>query len=392
MSAIAHHFEEGGWAMYVILFWLVLAIGFAIERGVYLYKASINKDVFLATMQKCILAGDIGRAIKLCSAANAPLARIVKAGLMKVNRPDSEVQAAMDEAALRELPKIEARTPFLGLFANLAMLSGLFGTVLGLIGAFAAVAGADQASKATMLAKGISEAMNCTAFGLMSAIIALMAIGAILISQFNSVVKPVIIMTSVIMSTVGVLIGLMTFNMPFVIIMTGVGVISLAGIVVNNAIVLVDYIDVLRDRDGMSRMEALVWGGMTRFRPVVLTAVTTALGLVPLAIGLNFDFFGLYSALNPDLYWGGEQAAWWGPMAVAVIVGILFATVLTLIVVPVMYSLVDDLARFFRTRYLGERVGAGVLGGAAELAGGTEAVDGDGRPRRPSEVPAPVRV
>jgi len=174
MSAIAHAFDEGGWAMYLILFWLVMAIGFIIERAVYLYRSSINKDVFLATMQKCILAGDIGRAIKLCSAANAPLARIVKAGLMKVNRPDSEVQSAMDEAALRELPKIEARTAFLGLFANLAMLSGLFGTVVGLIKAFAAVAGATGAEKATMLAKGISEAMNCTAFGLLSAIAALM--------------------------------------------------------------------------------------------------------------------------------------------------------------------------------------------------------------------------
>ncbi len=173
MSSIAHAFDEGGWAMYVILFWLVLAIGFLVERAVYLYRSSINKDVFLATMQKCILAGDIGRAIKLCSAANAPLARIVKAGLMKVNRPDAEVQSAMDEAALRELPKIEARTAFLGLFANLAMLSGLFGTVIGLIKAFAAVAGATGAEKATMLAKGISEAMNCTAFGLLSAILAL---------------------------------------------------------------------------------------------------------------------------------------------------------------------------------------------------------------------------
>ncbi|MFW6031086.1 MAG: MotA/TolQ/ExbB proton channel family protein [Myxococcota bacterium] len=173
MSAIAHHFEEGGWAMYVILFWLVIAIGITVERAVFLYKSSINKDVFLATMQKCILAGDIGRAIKLCSAANAPLARIVKAGLMKVNRPDSEVQAAMDESALQELPKIEHRTPYLALLANLAMLSGLFGTVLGLIMAFGAVAGADASSKATMLAKGISEAMNCTAFGLMAAIIAL---------------------------------------------------------------------------------------------------------------------------------------------------------------------------------------------------------------------------
>lgn len=173
MSAIAHHFEEGGWMMYGILFWLIIAVGVIVERAVYLYKSSINKDVFLATMQKCILAGDIGRAIKLCSAANAPLARIVKAGLMKVNRPDAEVQAAMDEAALRELPKIETRTPYLALLANLAMLSGLLGTVVGLIIAFGAVANADAASKATMLAKGISEAMNCTAFGLMSALVAL---------------------------------------------------------------------------------------------------------------------------------------------------------------------------------------------------------------------------
>jgi biopolymer transport protein ExbB/TolQ len=173
MSAIFKHFMEGGWGMYPILMWQVVAIAVIIERAIYLYRSSINKDVFLATMQKCILAGDIGRAIKLCSAANAPLARIVKAGLMKVNRPDSEVQAAMDESALRELPKIEHRTGYLALLANLAMLSGLFGTVTGLIGAFGAVANADAASKATMLAKGISEAMNCTAFGLLAAIIAL---------------------------------------------------------------------------------------------------------------------------------------------------------------------------------------------------------------------------
>ncbi|MCP4909017.1 MAG: MotA/TolQ/ExbB proton channel family protein, partial [bacterium] len=110
MATLAHHFEEGGWGMYPILVWQIIAIGIIIERAIYLYRSSINKDVFLATMQKCILAGDVARAIKLCSAANAPLARIVKAGLMKVNRPDSEVQAAMDESALRELPKIESRT------------------------------------------------------------------------------------------------------------------------------------------------------------------------------------------------------------------------------------------------------------------------------------------
>jgi multidrug efflux pump len=182
-------------------------------------------------------------------------------------------------------------------------------------------------------------------------LIALLLIGFILISQFNSVVKPVIILTSVLMSTVGVLLGLVLFRMPFGIIMTGVGIISLAGVVVNNAIVLIDYVDVLRERDGLSRREALVKGGMTRFRPVILTAVTTVFGLVPLAIGLNFNFFGLFTSLSPELFWGGEQAAWWGPMAIAVIAGLTFATVLTLILVPVMYSLVDDFEKFFVRHY-----------------------------------------
>ncbi len=177
---------------------------------------------------------------------------------------------------------------------------------------------------------------------------ALMLIALILVTQFNSVVKPVIILTSVLLSTAGVLFGLVIFDMPFGIIMTGVGVISLAGIVVNNAIVLIDYVDILRTRDGLTRNDALIRGGIVRFRPVVLTALTTALGLVPLAVGLNFDFFGLYTNLDPDLFWGGEQAAWWGPMAVAVIAGILFATVLTLVLVPVMYSLIEDMIDFFR--------------------------------------------
>ncbi|UCC25745.1 MAG: efflux RND transporter permease subunit [Gemmatimonadales bacterium] len=202
-------------------------------------------------------------------------------------------------------------------------------------------------------------------------LVALFLIGFILVSQFNSVVKPIIILTSVLMSTVGVLLGLMIFRMPFGIIMTGVGIISLAGIVVNNAIVLIDYIDILRTRDGMNRREALVQGGKTRFRPVVLTAATTALGLVPLAVGLNFDFFGLYASLAPELYWGGEQAAWWGPMAVAVIAGIIFATFLTLVLVPVMYSLVDDMSEFFR-RHFTHSGEDGVVGEGYTAAGGDD--------------------
>src|SRR3954467_15872913 len=129
MSSAWHHFQAGGWAMYLILFWLICSIAVIAEGAVYLWGASINKEVFLATMQKCILAGDVAKAVKMCSAANAPLARIVQAGLVKVNRPDEEVQAAMDEAALREIPKIAQRTGYPALLANLAMLTGLLGTV-----------------------------------------------------------------------------------------------------------------------------------------------------------------------------------------------------------------------------------------------------------------------
>ncbi len=205
----------------------------------------------------------------------------------------------------------------------------------------------------------------------MAFVIALFLIAFILISQFNSLFKPFIVMTSVIMSTAGVFYGLAIFQMPFVIIMTGIGVISLAGVVVNNAIVLIDYIDILRSRDGMGLYEALVEGGKVRFRPVVLTAITTTLGLVPLAIGFNLDFIVLtnnplefFTGLNEYLYWGGEQAAWWAPMAIAVIVGLLFATVLTLILVPVLYYLFEKGRRGIN-RFLFDTENPNIIAGKA---------------------------
>ncbi|NBW70363.1 MAG: efflux RND transporter permease subunit [Bacteroidetes bacterium] len=178
-------------------------------------------------------------------------------------------------------------------------------------------------------------------------LIAIFLIAFILVSQFNSIVKPIIILSSVVMSTAGVLYGLVTFQMAFG-LMAFLGLISLAGVVVNNAIVLIDYVDILRIRDGMDLRSALVQAGKVRFRPVILTAVTTTLGLVPLAIGFNFDFITLvnnpllfFTHLGEYIYWGGEQAAWWGPMAIAVIVGLSFATFLTLILVPVLYSVIE---------------------------------------------------
>lgn len=149
------------------------------------------------------------------------------------------------------------------------------------------------------------------------------------------------------MSMAGVFYGLVTFQMAFG-LMAFLGIISLAGIVVNNAIVLIDYVDILRERDGYSMREALIQAGRVRFRPVILTAITTALGLVPLATGFNFDFIVLvsdpvefFTNLNLYVYMGGEQAAWWGPMAISVIVGLSFATLLTLILVPVLYSVIE---------------------------------------------------
>ena len=179
------------------------------------------------------------------------------------------------------------------------------------------------------------------AFGL-----AIMLIFVVLVSQFSSVTVPVVILSSVILSLIGVLAGLMGTRTPFGIIMTGVGVISLAGIVVNNAIVLLDYIIQLRKR-GMDKMEAIVQAGMTRFRPVILTAVTTILGLIPLTTGLSIDFAALFGGRFGDvLIVGGESSQWWGPMGVAVIWGLTVATFLTLVVVPVMYSTLEPVKRF----------------------------------------------
>ena len=178
-------------------------------------------------------------------------------------------------------------------------------------------------------------------------LIAVFLIAFILVSQFNSIVKPVIILSSVVMSTAGVFYGLVTFQMAFG-LMAFLGLISLAGVVVNNAIVLIDYVDILRTRDGLDLRSALVQAGKVRFRPVILTAITTTLGLVPLAVGFNFDFITLvnnplefFTHLGEYIYWGGAQAAWWGPMAIAVIVGLLFSTFLTLILVPVLYSVIE---------------------------------------------------
>jgi multidrug efflux pump subunit AcrB len=162
---------------------------------------------------------------------------------------------------------------------------------------------------------------------------ALFLIILILVTQFNSVAQPFIIMTSVVLSLGGVFLGLSLLELPFGIVMTGVGVISLAGVVVNNAIVLIDYTNKLRER-GMRTRDAIVAAGCTRFRPVLLTAITTILGLIPMVTGVSYDFHTMRLSLT------SESTQWWSSMASAVIFGLTLATVLTLVVVPTLYSLV----------------------------------------------------
>ncbi len=169
--------------------------------------------------------------------------------------------------------------------------------------------------------------------------VALGLILVILVIQFNSALLPIIIVFSVVLSLIGVMWGLLICGMRFGVIMTGVGVISLAGIVVNNAIVLLDCVR-QRKAEGLTASEAVVEAGSLRLRPVLLTAVTTILGLIPMAIGYSFEFH----EWPPSIIAGAESSQWWAPMAVAVIFGLGVATVLTLVLVPLMYSLVDSFA------------------------------------------------
>ena len=179
---------------------------------------------------------------------------------------------------------------------------------------------------------------------------ALALIMLLLVLQFNSISKPIIILISIFLSFTGVFLGITLFQMPFVILMTMMGIISLSGIVVNNGVVLLDYTQLLIDRkkiilevpeDEMlpneDAVEAIIEGGMARFRPVILTAITTILGLIPLAIGLNIDFFSLFSDWDPRVYIGGDNVIFWGPLAKTVIFGLSFATFLTLIIVPATF-------------------------------------------------------
>jgi len=211
------------------------------------------------------------------------------------------------------------------------------------------------------------EQEESSAFLMRAFMLALFMVFLIIVSQFNSLSAPVVIMFSVLFSTIGVFIGLVMFQMDFIILMTGIGIISLAGVVVNNAIVLIDYTNLLRTRRkeelGLSKEERLsnaeflhcvAEAGKKRLRPVLLTAITTVLGLIPLAIGFNINFYTLLSEFDPKIYFGGDNVAFWSPMAWTVIFGLTFATFLTLVVVPAMYLITDQIKEKVRPHRVGK--------------------------------------
>jgi multidrug efflux pump len=169
--------------------------------------------------------------------------------------------------------------------------------------------------------------------------IALALIFIILVAQFNSLAKPLIIISQFFFSFTGVLLGFVVFKIDISIMMTGMGIIAVAGVVVKNGIIIIDYID-NRMASGMDKMEAVIEAGATRLTPVMLTAMSTILGLVPLAIGLNINFQTLITDLDPQIYMGGDNQAFWNPLAMTIIFGLAFATILTLVVVPAMYTLI----------------------------------------------------
>jgi multidrug efflux pump subunit AcrB len=182
--------------------------------------------------------------------------------------------------------------------------------------------------------------------------IALFLVLLIIVSQFNSYSAPTEILLTVLLSLIGVFLGLVMSGQNFVVIMTMIGIISLAGVVVNNAIVLIDYTNSLRKRKRIEKelkenevlsnedlLECTIQGGKTRLRPVLLTAITTILGLIPMAIGFNIDFAGLFTSYEPNIFLGGDNNMFFAPMAWTIIYGLTFATFLTLIILPSVYLL-----------------------------------------------------
>jgi multidrug efflux pump len=212
------------------------------------------------------------------------------------------------------------------------------------------VADMDVPSGYTVKMGGEQEAQKETGDFLGVAFIgAILLIFLILTAQFNSITKPIIVFVTILLSLIGVLLGFMLFGMTFSIIMSGVGIIALAGIVVKNGILLIEFTDELRAR-GYSLKEAITEAGSVRLTPVLLTACAAILGLVPLAVGLSINFVTMFTEFNPHISFGGDSAVFWGILAWTIIFGLSFSTILTLVIVPCLYYLNERFRARFRTK------------------------------------------
>ena len=255
----------------------------------------------------------------------------------------------MNSGLLRQIPisavtRIEYRDTYGGIKRkNLKRVITLSSEVTSGHTAIEVLANIGNALKTYKLPQGVEvnftgereDQAETMAFLVNAMIIALGLIFFILITQFGSLSKSLIILSEVIFSIIGVFIGMIIFHMPFIITMTGIGIVALGGIVVRNGILIVEFADVLKAR-GNSYREAIVGAGKTRITPVALTATATMLGLVPLAVGFNINFVTLFTQLNPHIWVGGDNVMFWGPLSWTIIFGLSFATFLTLVFVPAL--------------------------------------------------------
>ena len=213
----------------------------------------------------------------------------------------------------------------------------------------AAIEAFDKPADIQIVMTGEQEEQKETGAFLGNAMLASLAlILIILVTQFNSISKPLLILSEIFLSLIGVLLGFAIFDKDFSVVMTGIGIVALVGIVVRNGILLVEFTDLLREQ-GATLKDAIIEAGRTRMTPVLLTASATILGLVPLAVGLNMDFATLFTEFNPHIYFGGDNVAFWGPLSWTMIYGLGFGTFLTLILVPCMYYLNEK----FKSRVYG---------------------------------------
>ena len=284
---------------------------------------------------------------------------------MRVSFRDISANGAIKNIPISALVKIEPTSTFgsikrknqkrlITLRSNVLTTKGYNATAVNqIIGGYIA-AFSKKADGVTIKQTGEGEQQAETGTFLASAlVIALMMILFVLVIQFNSVSKSIIILTEIIFSVIGVLLGFSITGMEVSVLMTGLGIVGLAGIVVKNGILVIEFADELRSR-GMKTREAVIQAGKTRIIPVLLTALAAILAFIPIAVGFNINFITLFSDLNPQIFFGGDNVAFWKPLSWTIIFGLAFAFFMTLIIVPAMYLIAERLKRPMRNMYGGK--------------------------------------